>query len=65
MSDYHPDWAGAIITAVCVAVCLLVARKLYPSEQSYKRAIIVAGLLGVLLSFIFREILRYFGILAR
>jgi hypothetical protein len=58
MQGYRPDWLGAIIAGVLIALSMLVAtgvvrRKRPPGPRSSsRRAIVLAGLIGVALAFI-------------
>jgi hypothetical protein len=58
MQGYRPDWLGAIIAGVLIALSMLVATAVVRRKQpqgprpSSRRAIVLAGLIGVALAFI-------------
>ena len=62
MHSYRPDWLGAILAGVFVGLSILVTTRLFPRKRPPRRAIMAAGLIGVALAFIFRNVLRHFGI---
>ena len=62
MPGYRPDWLGAALVAVLVGLCMLAVPKMSSRTRWSAWPLIVAGLIGVGLTFGVRNVLRHFGI---